>query len=66
MQFSVDLSLEELMNLNIDVKGLIGGENGIGGRNFKFSTLARKRRTKKDQNNTRNNDGEAKDNESAN
>lgn len=46
MQFSVDLTLQELMDLNIDVKGLIAGKDGLDSRNFKFSTLARKGKRK--------------------
>ena len=46
MQFSVDLTLQELMDLDIDVKGLIVGKDGFDSRNFKFSTLARKRKIK--------------------
>jgi len=47
MQFSVELTLEELFNLDIDVKGLVGGKDGLTNRNFKFSTLANKRKSKK-------------------
>ena len=46
MQFTVDLTLQELMDLNIDVKGLISGKDGLDNRKFKFSTLANKKKKK--------------------
>lgn len=46
MQFSVDLTVQELMDLDIDVKGLIVGKDGLDNRKFKFSTLAKKRKRK--------------------
>lgn len=39
--FSVEISLEELINMDVDLRGLIGTKDGIEQKNFKFSSLTK-------------------------
>jgi len=47
MQFNISVSLEELLNMDVDLKGLIGTKDGIEQKNFKFSTLTKGKRGRK-------------------
>ena len=41
MQFSIDITLEELIAMDVDLRGLIGTNNGIEQKAFKLSSLTK-------------------------